>query len=493
MMANNMQHTQRSKRTPETAAIRAHSELQHIMAKALSQVGAGGSDEGDCHELANAIVVELAQLYIRTPEQLKDALDIPEVLGQITSSSGGCIKGMLLPAVRAELEHFRELMADVDKIRTIRPGTSCVGLVQSTRGAVVMGPGKSFISKKPQVVLNKPLLRELVVARVDVTHLAQIDQISQTFFARLLVILRIKDGALDSDLTQECDDFPFDEDGRPTFRPSARWYNNQIDFPNANNLRVIDSKVTTEGNDLQLIKRIEGSFFERFDLHDFPFDEQDLTVTISANCANEGPVPVQFVVNPGEQLGVDTVNFAHADIWDLSPNLSATVTTVGATKCRRFPAVHLRANVKRHSSFLLINAAMPVSAISFLSLATFFVPPKDTADRLEISIIILFTAVAFKFTTASYLPMISYMTLIDKFTLWSTVGIVMVCIWHTLLGMLDTWVEVSNDILDLPNKVFFGVFASAWAGVQMWFFRKRVIIRRAAGGDCSRLLPKVLK
>ena len=136
--------------------------------------------------------------------------------------------------------------------------------------------------------MNKPLLRKLDVIRVDVTNISEIDQIHQTFFARVFVILRIKNGALDGDLVKDYDGFPFDDDGQPTFRPSANWYLNQIDFPNASQLRTIDSKVTTEGDNLQLIKRVEARFSQRFQLSDFPFDQQDLTITISANCALEG-------------------------------------------------------------------------------------------------------------------------------------------------------------------------------------------------------------
>ena len=42
---------------------------------------------------------------------------------------------------------------------------------------------------------------------------------------------------------------------------------------------------------------------------------QDLTITVSANCATEGPVPMEFAPFGGTpQLGVDTVNFAFADV-----------------------------------------------------------------------------------------------------------------------------------------------------------------------------------
>ena len=292
--------------------------LECLLTKALARVGIGDGDE--LSKRTDAIIASLAELYIRTPDQLKLALDTPEVLEQVK----GCVSGLLLPAVRSELEQRAN---DRAKWMKLVEGTTC----QPTNKGM----------------LNKPLCRNLSVARVDVTHLAEIDQISQTFYARLLLILQIKGGANDPNLTSEYEGFPFDGEGRPTFRPSGLWYLGQIDFPNGKEIKTLESKVTKQGDDLQLIKRIEGRFFERFELRNFPFDRQDLTITVSANCSCEGPVPVDFRVGDDPQLGVDTINFPHGDIWELSPALSASLATVGASSSRRFPAVHLRAHVRR--------------------------------------------------------------------------------------------------------------------------------------------------
>ena len=50
------------------------------------------------------------------------------------------------------------------------------------------------------------------------------EQVSQTFRARLFLILRVAGGAEDEHLVKEYDGFPLDAHGVPTFRPSARWY-----------------------------------------------------------------------------------------------------------------------------------------------------------------------------------------------------------------------------------------------------------------------------
>lgn len=319
----------------------------------------------------------------------------------------------------------------------------------------------------------EPLCRSLEIARVDVTHIAEINQANQSFYGQVFLILRSRAGADDPDLTSEFEGFPFDEDGEPTFRPSAKWYNNQIHFPNAKNLKIIESKVTKEGRDLQLIQRVEATFFEKFELKHFPFDAQDLTVAVSCKCAMEGPVPVKFSIPafPPPQLGVDTTNFNEDDIWDLSPNVLVTLTTVGACNSRRFPAIHLSVSVRRYSGFVMFNVAVPVSIISFLSLATYSLPPENIASRLDSCITLLLTAVAFKFATASCLPQVSYMTVIDKYNLLCALIIVLSILGHTMMGFMNMWFGISFDVLVLISNIFLGIILVAWIMVQIWLLR----------------------
>lgn len=309
----------------------------------------------------------------------------------------------------------------------------------------------------------------------------------KTFHARLLLLLRIRDGATDRHLVEEYEGFPLGEDGQPTFRPSALWYLSQIDFPNGTNVRIIESTVTREGKDLLLTKRIEGDFFERFELQNFPFDAQDLTITVGANCANEGPVPVEFTVDgPDAQFGVDTTNFAFDDIWRISESVAPEITTTGACLTRRFPAVHLRACISRRPNFIILNVAVPTMAISLISLFTFVPPPQDVSDRLELSMAVLLTAIAFKYVTAAYLPHISYLTLVDKFVMLCTSVIILTNLVHAILGTLHIWFHVRSDILDLCNKVFAGAMSFYLLYILLWFVRCAGVARKSDTGAGQR-------
>ena len=83
-------------------------------------------------------------------------------------------------------------------------------------------------------------------------------------------------GALDDALKSPDDNFPLDVCGRPTFRPSAKWFLSQTDFTTATKpLSTRMSSIVTVGSDLQLNKKVSSTFYDEFDgLHRFPFDVQ---------------------------------------------------------------------------------------------------------------------------------------------------------------------------------------------------------------------------
>ena len=72
--------------------------LNHLISAALTQVG----EEDEDGKLTKQVIEKLKELYIKTPDQLRQALDTPEVLEQVMNTA---LRGMLLPAVRDELKH----------------------------------------------------------------------------------------------------------------------------------------------------------------------------------------------------------------------------------------------------------------------------------------------------------------------------------------------------------------------------------------------------
>ena len=247
-------------------------------------------------------------------------------------------------------------------------------------------------------------------------------------------------------------------------------YLDQLDFQNGKDVQTLESRVEVMGDDLNLVKHVEGQFFERFELQPFPFDSQDLTVTLVSQCASSGPVPCELVLGRSAHLGVDVATFAFADQWALSPTITAQMTTthLGATE-RRFPCLHLRAVVSRRPAFIILNVFLPTMVITALSSVTYFVEVDQAAARLDLSVGVLLTAVALKFATSAYLPQISYLTVIDKFVNASFVTLAFSTAQHAFVAALQDWAAWPLSALDLVNVTCFCLNAVLWACCQLYF------------------------
>ena len=161
-------------------------------------------------------------------------------------------------------------------------------------------PSPSFkIKPMPRVPLR------LKLREVELQKLHRLDVANQTFQATIWMEFVMPDGALDENLVSGMLDrpptshFPIGEDGRPTFRPSATWYMDQLDVRNALNWKRVDGKIMQrpQSNDLIMAIRVEGTFTEVYELKDYPFDVQGLSMTLVFNCRANGPLPMDIIVD----------------------------------------------------------------------------------------------------------------------------------------------------------------------------------------------------
>jgi hypothetical protein len=188
------------------------------------------------------------------------------------------------------------------------------------RASASLGPPTSLAPPPP----TKKPTRVFELLRFDVLKIVELDSVKQTFKAQIFIQFRLSGCAKDKDLLAppEYDNhnhviFPLDAaTGKPTFRPPAVWYLDQLDFHNAYEraaLSTLDSpKATVDGDDLLLAMRIEGEFLEPMELEDFPADEQPLHVRVVLNCRKEGAVPADIVVPIDHKTGAPTTGHVSA-------------------------------------------------------------------------------------------------------------------------------------------------------------------------------------
>ena len=133
-------------------------------------------------------------------------------------------------------------VGDDDDVGLLRDGDQLLVTPKRRPGGATKMRVKGPAPRKPKPPAT-PVLRTLEVDLVEVLTLPEINIINQSFSATFFIVLRFPGGALDADLASPSAEFPVDEDGRPTFRPSALWYIDQIDFNNSTEWKRLNTRV----------------------------------------------------------------------------------------------------------------------------------------------------------------------------------------------------------------------------------------------------------
>uniref|UniRef100_A0A7S3TFX7 Uncharacterized protein n=1 Tax=Emiliania huxleyi TaxID=2903 RepID=A0A7S3TFX7_EMIHU len=218
----------------------------------------------------------------------------------------------------------------------------------------------------PPTPRERPLACE--VARIDILHISKIDQIEHAFSARLFIQLILRGGQHDAALLEG-----FNEPA-PEFslRPSATWLLHQFHFPNALKLEFAERKMTKMGaDDLHMILRVDGTFLQHFQLHDFPYDSQTLQVHLSSHCANEGVAPVRFKWSPFTVKLQRPTHFALKDVWELDKPVRLDLETLSPSPGRTYPVLKACVEVTRKPTYHLVNVVFPMACFVLMGCCQF--------------------------------------------------------------------------------------------------------------------------
>ena len=174
----------------------------------------------------------------------------------------------------------------------------------------------------------------------------------------------------------------------------------------------------------------KGVCTEMFRLEMFPFDNQDLTVEVfffstgvpSSRSFGRIIVP-ETQWDPSNSLrksswwkyGIECNTLLEWDMFE--PRVAVCG---GQNKPHRYV---FKAQVLRKYRYFTINVMAATGGISSLAFTAFAIRPANristTVGRLQIVAAYLLTTVAFKFVIADSLPKVSYMTVLDKYFMWT--------------------------------------------------------------------------
>ena len=182
------------------------------------------------------------------------------------------------------------------------------------------------------------------------------------------------------------------------------------------------------------VTRFQAKFKAQLPLHDFPFDEQLVSVTMQLKMPAEA---MQWGVRPGSNF---TERIEPLLQWTL---VGSTVVTGNGTMPGipfNFSEVHYQLRLRRDPSYYLNKI---VSGIVFLCVMNLFLFLLDASDsnRLAVGATVFLAIVAYLFLVSSDVPKVAYATKLDNFIQFSMIHIFTVYVVFCLQYVLDKVAE----------------------------------------------------
>ncbi|KAL8592371.1 hypothetical protein ACOMHN_044307 [Nucella lapillus] len=164
-------------------------------------------------------------------------------------------------------------------------------------------------------------------------------------------------------------------------------------------------------------RTVKGTFMENLELDDFPFDVQDLTITV----ASEFPATeVELIEDSDNRHMVNKQSFVDEQEWHLYCHTECTKWELRidpVDDAAKRSAISVKCRAARRPGYFVWNIFM-------------------VTNRLQLSFTLMLTSVAFKSVVNQSLPRISYLTYMDKYLLASMIMLSAVCSWHAIVTTL---------------------------------------------------------
>ena len=170
-------------------------------------------------------------------------------------------------------------------------------------------------------------------------------------------------------------------------------------------------EITPDGTATYL-QRYVGTVSTKTDLSDFPYDSHTLEIEfVSAHLGQ-----MEFLEADDAFWRAEQFSIPNWEVTDARMEIRPT-TTLPAP----YPAFALLLDVARESSFFFYKILIPLSLVTMMSWASFFIDPGQVAPQVGISATSMLTLIAYRFVLGNLVPQLGYLTRLDQFLLGATI------------------------------------------------------------------------
>lgn len=278
-----------------------------------------------------------------------------------------------------------------------------------------------------------------VFVRVVFVKVGEIDTLKETFMADVFIQAKWREPRLDGRRHVAASEANWNKYWNPKL-----FIENTVSEPSETTWTTVcfsgDGKATMCER-----RRVKGCFLENLELDQFPFDTQDLTLTVTSE---RWDWEVVLEEDERETSSVNVDSFVDEQEWRLHRH-TETVKTLRTSRYRdspyKHPSISAYCRASRRPGFYIWNLFLVMMFICGLAFATFSVDCRLPQNRLQLSFLLLLTTITFKFVVSQTLPRISYLTYLDKYILISMAILCSVCVWHSLVPLLHQRWDVTVD------------------------------------------------
>ena len=237
-------------------------------------------------------------------------------------------------------------------------------------------------------------------------------------------------------------------------------------------------------------RRIKGEFWQTLNLKNFPFDVQDLTITLSTPKQN---TEVELIPCKLKESSVNTQCFANSQEWQLYRHTNVKEFLRDSVFSKEtFPTIDFTINAARLPTFYYWNAFFLIFLITLSSLSTFSVDCHLNQHRIQTTcklIILIYsrknsvglkysfylgtlllTSVTFKWITNRSLPTVSYMTSLDKYSIACMLFLCVSIMWHALCGIMKKTFakeKLAAGFMEIYDNIAFIFLCSSFVLIQV--------------------------
>ncbi|CAF2981366.1 unnamed protein product [Rotaria sp. Silwood2] len=183
--------------------------------------------------------------------------------------------------------------------------------------------------------------------------------------------------------------------------------------------------------------KFKGTFWERMELNHFPYDVQELSISLTTPLTIND---IYFTENKQKPSGVNRTVFSDQQSWHLYEHVEFSYEQHREEYSLNYDQVHpvliCTCHVGRKCGYYIWNAYFLIFLITSASLCTFAIPPSNAHGRLQITCTLLLTSVTFRWVVNKSLPTISYLTALDIYAIASIVALCIINVFHGVVSYL---------------------------------------------------------